>query len=178
MGWTISYDKTRSEMIAERTRSTTQADGTRWECLRHTAVGNVLWVVWEVTPGEPVPPRAFRPPYRFIGCDLLAPGGKGWGWGYKDMCESMGPCYYTCPLAYLELVPVVANAEWRESVREYHSARNRKVNVGDRLVFKGLSIPDVEIVEKVGRRLVGVHAGCRYRISPKVLAHVVEQHAR
>lgn len=168
MGWSFSYDQSRSELIAERTRSETQSDG-RWNCLRHCTVGNVLWTVWEVIPGQPD-----KQPFRFIGCDLLAPGGKRMGWGYKDMCESMGPCYYSCPLAYLDMAPV-ANARWREQVRAWHAKRNRKVDVGDVLVFEGLSIPEVKVIEKSGRRLIGEYAGCRYRIPPKVLALVVEQ---
>ncbi len=169
MGWTFSAcpKLTRAELIQRRTRSDTQSDGTRWECLRHAAVGNVLWMVWEVSPGDPA-----RLPYRFIGCDLLAAGGKGEGWGYKDMCESMGPCYYSCPLAYLEMVPV-ANAGWREKVREYHESRRRKVNVGDVLIFDGLSIPEAKVVGKHGRSLIGEYGGVRYRIPPRYLPRVV-----
>ena len=36
------------------------------------------------------------------------------------MEESMHPYYYSCPLSYLELVPIDqygGNAEWREGVR-------------------------------------------------------------
>lgn len=174
MGWSFSINSSRADLIEERTRSTTQADGTRWECLKRATAGNVLWTVWEVTPGVPKPPRAYRPPYRHIGCDLLAPGGKGSGWGYKDLCESMGPCYYTCPLSYLDLVPV-ANAGWRVQVRAWHAARNRKVDVGDVLILEGFAIPQVRIVEKRGRRLTGEYQGCFYRVPPRVLARVVEQ---
>lgn len=174
MGWSISFDLSRAELIQELTRLETQSDGSRWECLRHTTVGNVLWTVWEVTPGPPAMPREYRPPYRYIGCDLLLPARKGEGWGYKDLCESMGPCYYTCPLPYLDMAPV-ANAAWRDQVRAWHTARKRKVAVGDVLVFEGLSIPEVKIVEKRGRRLVGEYGGCLYRIPPRILAKVVDQ---
>lgn len=170
MGWTFSYDGTRRDIIERRTRSETQSDGTRRECLRHAAVGNVLWTVWDVTPDNPA-----KPPYRFIGCDLLASGGKRMGWGYKDMCESMGPCYYSCPLPYLEMVSV-ADAAWREKVREYHVSRRRKVGVGDVLTFEGLSIPEVKIVEKRGRSLIGEYGGLRYRILPRFLPRVVAHH--
>ncbi len=174
MGWSVTYEKSRAELIVELTKTETQSDGSRWECLRHTTVGNVLWTVWEVTPAPPEPPRAYRPPYRFIGCHLLAPGGKGWGWGYKGMDESMGPAYYTCPLAYLDMVPV-ADPGWRDQVRACHAARNRKVDVGDVLILEGMAIPEVRITEKHGRRIVGEYQGTRYRISPRVLARVSEQ---
>lgn len=174
MGWTVTFDSNRRQLIQERTRSATQADGTRWECLRHTAVGNVLWTVWEVTPADPKPPMAYREPYRYIGCDLLAPGRKGEGWGYKDLCESMGPCYNTCPLSYLDMAPV-ADADWRAQVRAWHASRKRKVDIGDVLIFEGLAIPEVKIVSKQGRRLVGEYGGCLYRIPPRILAKVVDQ---
>jgi hypothetical protein len=174
MGWTFSLFSNRADLIQQRSQSVTQSDGTRWECLRHAAVGNVLWTVWEVTPAAPVPPRAYKPPYRYIGCDLLASGGKQSGWGYKDMCESMGPCYYTCPLSYLDMAPV-ANAEWRDSVRAWHAARNRQVAIGDVLTLEGMSIPEVKIVEKRGRRLTGEYQGRWYRVTARVLAKVVDQ---
>ena len=165
MGWLFTQYQTRRELIQRRTRSE-EFDGVIRNCLRHAAVGNVLWTVWEITgPGEQV--------RRYIGCDLLARE-RGYGWGYKDMSESTGPCYYTCPPAYLGLVPM-ANPEWREQVRAWHAARNRKVAVGDVLVFQGLSIPEARVIEKHGRRLIGEYAGCRYRLPPRVLAKVVEQ---
>ncbi|MBK6744569.1 MAG: hypothetical protein IPG66_17045 [Hydrogenophilales bacterium] len=174
MGWSVTYDKSLAGLIEELTKTETQSDGSGWECLRHATVGNVLWTVWEVTPATPVPPKAYRPPYRFIGCHLLAPGGKGFGWGYKGMDESVGPVYYTCPLAYLDLVPV-ASAAWREQVRAWHAARNRKVEVGDVLILEGFAIPQLKIVEKQGRRLTGEYQGQLYRVPPRVLARVVEQ---
>lgn len=70
-------------------------------------------------------------------------------WGYKDMEESMGPFYYTCPLRLLDIAPE-ENSEWREHVRAFHERRSRKVTVGQRLVLKGFRIgatrdPEVEI---------------------------------
>jgi hypothetical protein len=165
MGWLFTEYQTRKELIQRRTRSA-ESGGVIHQCLRHTAVGNVLWTVWQATgPGEQI--------RRYIGCDLLACE-RGYGWGYKDLCESMGPCYYTCPMAYMAMVPV-ANPEWREQVRAWHAARNRKVAVGDVLVFAGLSIPEARVIEKHGRRLIGEYAGSRYRLPPRILAKVVEQ---
>jgi hypothetical protein len=60
---------------------------------------------------------------RYIGCDLLRKH-PGHGWGYKDLTESMHPYYYTCPLSYLETVPVACE-EWREQVREYHDKKRK-----------------------------------------------------
>jgi hypothetical protein len=174
MGWTVTFDLSRAELIQELICFEQQADGSRWQCLRHTTVGNVLWTVWEVTPIPPVLPREYRPVYRYIGCDLLLPPKKGEGWGYKGLCESVGPRYHTCPLSYLDMAPV-ANAEWRDRVRAWHAARNRPVEVGDVLILEGLAIPQVRIVEKHGRRLTGEYQGRLYRVPPRVLARVVGQ---
>ncbi len=165
MGWSFIDQQSRQGLIAHLTRSES-SNGIARQCLRHCSSGNVLWTVWEVTGPE-------AQVQRYIGCDLLACQ-RGLGWGYKDMCESMGPCYYTCPLAYLEMVPE-ANAEWRIQVRAYHAARARRVDVGDVLVFEGLAIPEARIVSRRGRSLIGEYAGCRYRLPPRVLARVVDQ---
>ena len=165
MGWSFMDQQSRKGLIVHLTRSEA-SNGVARQCLRHCISGNVLWTVWEVTePEEKV--------RRYIGCDLLACQ-RGHGWGYKEMCESMGPYYYSCPLAYLDMVPV-ANEEWRVQVRAYHEARNRQVNIGDVLVFEGLPIPEARIIAKRGRSLIGVYGGYSYRLSLRTLARVVDQ---
>jgi hypothetical protein len=121
MGWLFTHQQTRKELIERLTRDE-ESNGVTRKCLRRSTVGNVLWTVWEIVgPGDKV--------QRYIGCDLMACQ-RGYGWGYKDMCESMGPCYYSCPPVYLDMVPV-ANAQWRDQVRAHHAGRTRKVEVGD-----------------------------------------------
>jgi hypothetical protein len=160
MGWLFGFEQTREELVARRT----SADDAGYRCLRHRTIGNVLWTVWEHTvDGEP--------PRRFIGCDLLARSGKTWG--YKSMSESMGPYYFTCPLSYLDLVPV-ANESWREAVRQYHARRSIKATLNDVLVFEGLAVPHVTITGKQGRSLLGTYDGRLYRIPPKYLQCVTE----
>lgn len=64
-----------------------------------------------------------QPTERWIGCDLMRHQ-KDYGWGYKDLDEICGPYYYSCPLKYLDLVPIETyggNDEWRENVRQYHA---------------------------------------------------------
>lgn len=165
MGWLFTHQQTRKKLIERLTRDQ-DSNGVFRKCLRRSTVGNVLWTVWEIT-------RAGGEVHRYIGCDLMACQ-RGYGWGYKDMCESMGPCYYSCPPVYLDMVPVV-NVRWRDQVRAHHAARNRKVDVGDVLVFEGLSIPEAKVIEKRGRRLIAEYAGCLYRLPPRVLAKVVDQ---
>jgi hypothetical protein len=157
MGWLYTSGITRSELIARRTKPW-ENQGLSARCLEHTCVGNVLWTVWEHTKDGKAE--------RFIGCDLLA-GHNGSGWGYKDMEESMGPCYYSCPLKYLDLVPEPDSPyakEWRTKVREYHArrARARALKVGETVALVGCRIPEVTITSI--RPLRGTYGGRLYRI--------------
>jgi hypothetical protein len=45
------------------------------------------------------------------------------------MDESVFPYYFSCPLKYLEMVPLEqygGNAEWRKGVQEYHAEKRRR----------------------------------------------------
>jgi hypothetical protein len=134
MGWLFKSGCSRRELIEERTKDweRTNPEGmvVKTTCLAHCFRGGtfsgVLWIVWgrsftkngvEVQPSE-----------RWIGCDLLR-SQKDFGWGYKDLDESMGPYYFSCPLKYLELVPIEkfgGHAEWRATVRRYHQRQAEK----------------------------------------------------
>ncbi len=133
MGWLFTRGSTRKELITEQTKNWT-ANGpddttVNTTCLAHCYRGGrfsgVLWSVWErtfVRNGE-----AVQPTERWITCNLLRCR-KDDGWGYKDLDESMHPFYYSCPLRYLNLVPIEVHGgckEWREGVRRYH-ARQRE----------------------------------------------------
>lgn len=113
MGWYVEQT-TRKDKIA----SLTETGREEVKCLRHCYRGNayrgVLWAVWEDPAG------------RHITCDVLEYRDNTW-WN-KPLCEEMGPCYYSCPLGYLDMVPPV-NADWRESVREYHNKRRKVQHV-------------------------------------------------
>lgn len=134
MGWLFKAGITRRELIEERTKDWTR-DGAEGitvtsTCLAHCYRGNVysgvLWAVWErtfITDGQEA-----KPTERWITCDLLRYQ-KDCGWGYKDMDESMHPFYYSCPLTYLDLVPVETyggNSEWREGVRAHHARQKER----------------------------------------------------
>ena len=128
MGW-LFQDISRKHLVDERTQSWEQTlpDDVvvRSTCLRHCYRGNVhsgvLWSVWERTWTKDG--RQVRPADRWIMCDLLRY--QGGQWGYKDMEESCGPFYWSCPLSYLDMVPV-ANEEWRRGVRNYHERQRAK----------------------------------------------------
>lgn len=114
MGW-YGEPVTRRRKIEDLTRSHENAT-----CLRHCYRGNnyrgVLWCVWEAT--EKYQQEYPDKPTRVISCDLLEY--RDQMWFNKPLSESCHPYYYSCPLGYLDMVPV-ANPEWREAVRKYHA---------------------------------------------------------
>jgi len=121
-------------MISRRTKnwSRTTDDGMQVDsvCLAHCYRGGsfsgVLWSVWERTfkRGD----AEAQPTERWISCDLLRYE-RDFGWGYKDMEESMHPHYFSCPMKYLNLVPIEqygGRADWREAVHRYHTHQQAK----------------------------------------------------
>ena len=133
MGWLFKSGISRRDLIAENTKGweRIKEDGTviKSTCLAHCYRGGVfsgvLWSVWERTfikDGQKI-----EQPQRWIICDLLRyVDGE---WGYKDMEESMHPFFYSCPLGYLDMVPLDVyggHAEWRELVSQYHARSTEK----------------------------------------------------
>lgn len=140
--------------------------GPEWErkVLAHAVRGNVLWTVNQISN------RNTGGSDTFIGCDLLQKDGE-W-WGYKGMDESMGPCYYTCPLKYLSLAPE-RNPQWRQKVREHHARRGRRFSVGQQVALIGCTIPWVRIISV--NPLQGEYQGTRYRLNRAVLGEVMQE---
>lgn len=163
MGWSFSYEpQSKSSLIKERTERQWNISQTKsWTCLAHAVRGNVLWTVWEIADISSNVPR------RFIGCDLLGTHG-GEGWGYKDMSEEMHPYFYSCPLSYLEMVPV-ASEEWRAGVRAYHAKRKRKFSLGETIeLVPGCKPPRVTLTSI--KPLVGTYEGRVYKVAPRHIA--------
>ena len=132
MGWLFKQGYSRRQLIAERTENWEKSGDmlVKSVCLAHCYRGNlysgVLWAVWERTFTKEG--QIICPTERWITCDLLRYQ-KDFGWGYKDMEESMHPYYYSCPLGYLEMVPVDqygGNSQWREGVQRYHALQAEK----------------------------------------------------
>jgi hypothetical protein len=134
MGWTYPFGSSRRDLIAERTRSREWQSGEMTvktaclaKCFRGGSFSGVLWIVWERT--FTVNGQEVRPTERWIGCDLMEYAKQFDGWGYKDLDESMHPFYYSCPLGYLEMVPLDkfgGNPEWRAGVMAYHQRQREK----------------------------------------------------
>ena len=162
MGWLFTQGASKSDIINDLV-TPEENDTRRWETLAHCVRDNVLWAVVEITYKQDKPRK------RFIACYLLSCE-KGYGWGYKSMDESMFPYYFSCPLKYLDMVPV-ANADWRTEVRKYHQRRNRKVEIGQKIGLVDASIPWVVITSK--RPLLGTYGGMCYRVPRRMLGEVL-----
>ncbi len=133
MGWLFKSGSTLKSLIEERRgdweRTTDSGVLVTTRCLaccyRGGRFAGVLWTVWERTFSKET--EETQPVERWIACDLLRYQTDGWG--YKDMEESMGPFYYSCPLKYLKLVPIErfgGHVEWRKGVYSYHARQKEK----------------------------------------------------
>jgi hypothetical protein len=160
MGWLFTHGQTRADIIACRV-SPWENDNVSCKTIDYAVCMNVLWSVNVLS-------RDGKEFERYIGCDLLAK--HDGSWGYKDMCEAMGPCYYSCPLRFLDMVPV-ASAEWREKVKEYHGKRQRKLEVGKTYELLNCKIPHVKISNL--RPLRGEYNGTTYRLSKTLIGEVI-----
>ena len=136
MGWLFRSGSTRKGLIAERIEGWERKnpDGlvVTSTCLAHCYRGGsfsgVLWSVWERTFAKDG--NEAEPTQRWIQCDLLRCQ-RDYGWGYKDIEESLGPYYFSCPKKYLAMVPIDqfgGNAEWRKQDALHHqrSAEKRR----------------------------------------------------
>lgn len=111
MGWLFPWGISRSELIADCLRPWKSPHSSN-RAVAHCTRGNILWVVWEMYAQST---GHFE---RVILCIMLQRSRDGWG--YKDLDEWCGPCYYTCPLKYLDMGTRVLNQNWRDQVRAYH----------------------------------------------------------
>ena len=168
MGWLYTPGQSRKRLI-ERLIRPYENDLHRQETIAHCTVGNVLWSVRKITNKKENTEQSY------IGCDLLQNGGTD-GWGYKDLSESAGPCYYSCPLSYLSMCEE-RNPEWRECVKRWHAnkaaarAKTKQAKIGQVWALKGCSIPNVRIVGKRKRTFLGSYEGHTYRLPTRVWTH-------
>lgn len=147
MGWSFTSGATKKSVIAELTKGWDNVHS-KATCLAHCVKGNILWAVMEteakLTAETSPDPEHLTPgtKEKWILCSILG-AEKDFGWGSKDMDEGMGPCYYTCPISYLETVTVITNAAWRAKVHEYHAKRSIKLKIGDKIKLTAGCKPDV-----------------------------------
>lgn len=117
MGWLFScnHDHDKKACLSELRRPSRFAPGC--ELLKSSVVGNNHWYLLKCPDGR-----------IDIGLDLMASGYPEHGWGYKDICEEMGPCEVNCPIGFLSLAsePRGYAVEWRKRVVEYHERRKAR----------------------------------------------------
>lgn len=122
MGWFYTHES-RDALIQSLVR-TEENERVRITTVRHTVFGDVMWAVVGVTAKQDIISLDAGESGLFIQCYLLRQAGRMWG--YKALSESDGPCYYTCPLSYLKLVPALCTP-WREKVLAWHRSRENRV---------------------------------------------------
>lgn len=178
MGYFSTCGASKADIVKEITQDSPRHQASDWsnaeqkivqldyevesKTLTKRVISSVLWTVQEVTrhyPGQA--PKSER----FIGCYLLSKHRDG-DWGYKPMDESVHPYYFSCPLAYLGMVPE-QNKEWREKVREWHNKQNRKLEVGKSYFLNGCRIPEVCISSL--KPLRGIYNGHLFRLKKDLI---------
>lgn len=109
MGWIYPYEiLTKKSLIAD---IMSNWDKTENKVLSTKSVRDGMWILVQIkNMNHPI-----------IGFYLMKKAGGSWG--YKDMEEACGPCYYDCPLEYLVKAPEV-NEAWRVGVREHYRKKN------------------------------------------------------
>jgi len=166
-GW-----KSRKELIAylcdEQTGCKTLARKVTSECGQL-----VLWAVQEICPESKESPGL-----RFIVCYLIGYDRRHGLYGYKELGETMGPSYYSCPLSFLEMVPEPEGEyvkEWRENVRRFHAdmtenaRRFKTLKIGETVTLRDGCTPS-EVVLTSLKPLCGTHDGVLYGVSKWDLA--------
>ena len=172
MGWTYTRNATKQDIIQDCLTAGEHPTGFR--AIRHSVVGNHLWVAFENETSE-----HYEKGHRFLALYLLA-GDRNYGWGCKAIQESMGPSDCDCPLYLLDIVPPADSeyaAGFRDRVRAYHAqkaeARDKKtaLKVGDKLELPEGCRPRSFTVAEVGNRIFAYgDDGRRYHVPPRFIA--------
>ena len=200
MGWTTyaatCAPKTREEERAEVERLYTHlvdAAPHTAECLMASKVGTTWYLAIRLAPKPdadmPGPVMSGYVPDAagavvYAGVALTAR--QGGEWGYKSLCETMGPHEAGAPLKLLALLsPLDPETDrcaqaWRDTVRATHEARRRqlKVRAGDVIEFDhpvefGGGLRSRRLIAFAYRRNVRSRAQILYRTLDTTHAHTV-----
>lgn len=109
MGWDFIQGATKQDVIAELTGYDS--------CIKHKSRRergeSCLWMLNRLADGRVIITLALLEKSRI-------------GWGYKLVDESMGPCYYSCPVDFIHEATIPVNEfakEWRNKVSMWHLER-------------------------------------------------------
>jgi hypothetical protein len=127
MGWLYGWNR-RKDLIEELTKTKRNNLG-EWRTLKRCyRGGDGSGVLWAVVRFEY---RGTNKHEDYIICYMMHynRGIMGGTWGYKNIEETMGPCSYSCPISYLQMVPMPDHPSaknWRRKVAEYYWKYKRK----------------------------------------------------
>jgi len=162
MGWTSFTNTNKKEVIAE-IKSMYPSD------MEWSLAGNNLWGLFELQNDT----AKYVKGQKVILLYLLQSCGKN-AYGYKDLCESMSPYHYNCPLKFLKAA-VVESPEWREDVVKYHSSKGTmrglvaSIKIGDIIKLKNCKIKEVKVVATNPLRAAAMNTHVVYRIPSKFI---------
>lgn len=166
MGWLFIPSITTRKALLEHLRRPERYDPNQ-ELLRSSPQGNNHWYLC----------RDKRDGRVWIGLDLMKGGGQNYGWGYKDIDETMGPVEVNCPLSFLDEASHVTEGyavEWRERVRAYHAKRKERPRPAPGNVVK-YGDHEYRLLKPAGPRrgwdVERVEDHARFRMRAKQLAH-------
>jgi hypothetical protein len=170
MGWTYSWDWTSKQRIINNCIDW----GERYTTLNHSVKGKCLWVLLQYNEGE-------RKGDVFVALYLLSKDGAEWG--YKDMDDTVGPCYYNCPLTFVKSTQASGRTlsqstlEWHEKVNAYHLAQREKakktalLSIGMRVKYAGQVYKLLEKYDgRWGWRALSIKDGLTYRLMAKQIS--------
>ena len=145
MGWLFPYHtQSKKDIISEITNNN--------NIVKHCIRGNCLWTIMDVSEHS----RTYE---KIIVLYLLGTESQG-NWGYKDMDESMGPLYYSCPISWFNETDVM-NQDWRDRVLEIYKEKSLQrtfkkfLKVGTKLYLKETTIEYVYIDNIIGKNIFG-----------------------
>lgn len=171
MGWTTPYDTHTKQQVVDLLNSQRHW-GEHYRVLESSVRGNHHWQLVELLPTHPSFDTLTSP---FIALNLLGYD-RGVGcWGYKDICESMGPCEVDCPIKYLDRAPVAGQygEEWRSRVRAHHEAMRTRAKLEPGMEIE-LNHRRFVLKENRGRRgwyIRQVDTGETFRASCRTVRH-------
>jgi hypothetical protein len=168
MGW-LSYSNTGKQAVVRQIKLDYDAT-TQW-----SLVGNNLWALYTVSQKD-----VDYNPNNVLGQKVILLFRLEYfkndkGYGYKDMCESMHPYQYNCPLKFLKEATVTCQ-QWRDEVIKYHADKariNKKVKeicIGDLLTLRNCSVKEVRVTDTAPLRGRCTRTNILYRIPKTYLS--------
>lgn len=170
MGWLFTQGASRRDIIDDLTRDQS-TDEKVFRTLRKCFRGNTMYALHESGPVGDT---------RKWLCVYLLQRDANYGWGYKDMDETMGPCYHDCPVSYLDEADPPPEggyaAEWRAEVRKRAAARAaRKPKLHEKWRLSNGHVYRIISLRPLGG--TDIQTGGRYRIPRKMLREKVTETA-